>query len=198
MSNLVKSKHDKYTTSNPISRSLVNNFFLKIGELYNLTAPKNVLDVGCGEGLVLNYINSKYKLNDAFAIDFDQNEVISAKKNLPFCNVNIGNIYDLQFNENEFDLVICSEVLEHLIKPHEAIKEIHRVTNKYALLSVPREPIWRILNMIRLKYWGGLGNTPDHLNHWSKRNFIIFAEKYFNVIAVKSPLPWTIILCEKK
>ena len=69
MSNLVKSKHDKYTTSNPISRRLVNNFFLKFGELYNLTSPKNVLDVGCGEGLVLDYLNSKYKLNDTFAID---------------------------------------------------------------------------------------------------------------------------------
>ena len=83
---------------------------------------------------------------------------ISAKKNLPFCNVNIGNIYDLQFNENEFDLIICSEVLEHLIKLMKLLKK-YRVTNKYALLSVPREPIWRILNMIRLKYWGSLGNT---------------------------------------
>jgi 2-polyprenyl-3-methyl-5-hydroxy-6-metoxy-1,4-benzoquinol methylase len=198
MINLVNSKHDKYKSKNPISQYLVQGFFSKLGELYNFTDYNNILDVGCGEGLVLGYLNSNYQVNKTFAIDYDEKEVLSAKKNIPFCNVNKGNIYDLQFDSNEFDLVICSEVLEHLIKPEEAIAEIHRVTKKFALLSVPREPIWRILNMIRFKYWKGLGNTPDHLNHWSKNTFKLFIKNYFKVIEIKTPLPWTIILCEKK
>jgi ubiquinone/menaquinone biosynthesis C-methylase UbiE len=193
-----KSKHAKYTTGNPVSHYLVSKFFNSLGMFYSKISVDSILDVGCGEGMVLNHLNNQNKIDTCFAIDFDENEVIDAKTNIPFCKVSVGSIYDIPYSDNFVDLVICSEVLEHLNNPEIGLKQLHAVTKKYALLSVPREPIWRILNMARFKYWNKLGNTPDHLNHWSKRSFKRFVSEYFEIIDTKLPLPWIILLCVKK
>jgi hypothetical protein len=63
---------------------------------------------------------------------------------------------------------------------------------------VPREPIWRLLNMMRGKYIGSLGNTPGHLQHWSTSEFRKFVAPVFNVVEVRTPLPWTILLMQRK
>lgn len=193
-----KSKHAKYTTGNLISKYLVRKFFKSLGYLYEKINVETIIDVGCGEGMVLNYLNSNYEVKKCFAIDANVDEVNDAKNNIPFCNVSVGSIYEIPYSDNYIDLVICSEVLEHLDNPDIAIEQLQRVSKTYAILSVPREPIWRILNMVRFKYWNRLGNTPDHLNHWSKRKFKRFVSNYFDIIEIKAPLPWTILLCKKK
>ncbi len=194
------SKHLKYTTNNPISNYLVHNFLQNVGVLYQSIKINSIIDVGCGEGLVLKYISDFFNNNNIVcnAIDLSQEEVKSAKRNIPFCNVKIGNAYNIPFDDNYAELVICTEVLEHLENPILAINEISRVTKKYALLTVPNEPLWRILNIIRLKYISNLGNTLGHLNHWSPKQFKLFIDPYFKVIDKKNPIPWTIYLCEKK
>ncbi|WP_207642472.1 hypothetical protein, partial [Desulfosporosinus sp. I2] len=65
----------------------------------------------------------------------------------------------------------------------------------HIILSVPREPLWRILNLARGKYIPDLGNTPGHIQHWSKKSFLRLVNRYFDVLEVKSPLPWTMVLC---
>ena len=65
----------------------------------------------------------------------------------------------------------------------------------WAIVSVPREPLWRALNLGRLKYLRDLGNTPGHLQHWSRRSFLSFLERRLEVVAVRSPVPWTMALC---
>jgi hypothetical protein len=60
---------------------------------------------------------------------------------------------------------------------------------------VPREPLWRALNLARLSYVRELGNTPGHLNHWSKRDFVRFLTRRFEVIETRSPTPWSMVLC---
>jgi len=63
------------------------------------------------------------------------------------------------------------------------------------LVSVPREPIWRMLNMARGRYLSALGNTPGHIQHWSARAFVELVGQRLDVQAVRSPLPWTMALC---
>ena len=62
------------------------------------------------------------------------------------------------------------------------------------LVSVPREPLWRGLNMARGAYLRDLGNTPGHLNHWSKREFAGLLRRYGEVVELRSPFPWTMAL----
>jgi len=192
------SKHAKYSTGNPISRFLVQNFFTSISELYSRISIKSVLDVGCGEGLILDMLSRISPMEKCCAMDKNQEEVNDAKTRLPFCDVKIGDIYSLDYSDSSFDLIICNEVLEHLDSPEQALIELERVCGQYAILSVPREPLWRTMNIVRLKYLKDFGNPPEHLNHWSKRGFINLISPYFDIVDIKSPVPWNIVLCRKK
>ena len=93
---------------------------------------------------------------------------------------------------------MCCEVLEHLPDPDAGLATIARLANPWAIVSVPREPLWRALNVARFKYLGELGNTPGHLNHWSRRSFITFLEGQLEVTEVTAPLPWTMALCRSR
>lgn len=193
-----QSKHPKYQSKNIISRTLVKNFYANLHETIRNVEFNSVLDVGCGEGLVMKSMEKELRGKQCFAIDFDMNEVVDAKKNLDFCTVNQGSVYELDFADHSLDMVICTEVFEHLENPEAALKEIERVAANYVVISVPREPIWRMLNMARGSYWKDLGNTPGHLNHWSGSSFPKFISTKFDVIKVVKPLPWTIVLAKKR
>ena len=131
------------------------------------------------------------------ASEFVEDLVPLAQKNNPELNVFRESVYELEYQDNQVDLVFLLEVLEHLDHPEAALKEIKRISKKYLILGVPREPLWCFLNMARFKYLKDFGNTPGHLNHWSKRSLIKLIEaKYGKVIAVENPIPWTIVLVE--
>jgi hypothetical protein len=93
------------------------------------------------------------------------------------------------------ELVICCEVLEHLDDPERALDVLAELARPWLIASVPREPLWRALNLLRLSYVRDLGNTPGHLNHWSERGFVRFLTRRFEVVEVVNPLPWTMALC---
>jgi hypothetical protein len=71
-----------------------------------------------------------------------------------------------------------------------------RVASRYLLVSVPREPLWRGLNMARGAYLKDLGNTPGHVNHWTKGSFVELLGRHGEVTEVRSPLPWTMLLVQ--
>ncbi len=96
------------------------------------------------------------------------------------------------------ELIVCCEVMEHLPDPQRALSVVASLASPWAIVSVPREPLWRALNMARLKYLGALGNTPGHLNHWSHRSFVRFLKARFEVVEVRSPPPWTMALCRTR
>jgi len=187
----------KYEDTNFISKFLVNNYFKSVEKLISQITPINSAhEIGCGVG------RSTIKLNEMIsnltASEFVENLIPIAKKNNPKLTIFQESIYELQYENNSVDLVFLLEVLEHLDYPKLALQELKRVSSKFLILGVPREPIWRILNMCRFKYMSDFGNTPGHLNHWSKHSIIRLIEKeYGKVIAVESPLPWTIILAKK-
>jgi 2-polyprenyl-3-methyl-5-hydroxy-6-metoxy-1,4-benzoquinol methylase len=95
------------------------------------------------------------------------------------------------------DLVVCCEVLEHVPDPEVALDRLHGLTRRHLIASVPREPLWRALNMARLKYLPTFGNTPGHIQHWSSRAFVALMSRRFRLLEVRRPLPWTMILAEK-
>jgi hypothetical protein len=69
-----------------------------------------------------------------------------------------------------------------------------RVASRWILVSVPREPLWRGLNIARGAYLRELGNTPGHLNHWSKRSFAKLVGRHGEIVELRSPPPWTMAL----
>ena len=194
----IVSKHAKYQTANPISRRLVVGFLRALGRLVAPLGVGSALDVGCGEGLVLKSLKEHLEQAACAAIDLDPIEVEDATRNLPWCNVHVGSAYALPFGDASFELVMCCEVLEHVDDPEQVLKELTRVASKYVLLSVPREPFWRGMNMLRGAYWKDWGNTPGHLNHWSARSFERFVASRLEVRRRMSPLPWVVLLAQKR
>ena len=104
-------------------------------------------------------------------------------------------IYDLLPEEDHAELVICCEVLEHLEQPRQALRKLRDLAAPNYILSVPREPLWRAMNLARLRFISAWGNTPGHLNHWSQSGFARFLESEgFLAERWRSPLPWTMVL----
>lgn len=187
----------KYEDTNFISEYLVNNYFKSVRKL--LSKTNDVVyahEVGAGEGRSTMRLNKMVpKLS---ASEFVSHQVESAKANNPDLDVFQESVYKLIYQKDSVDLVFLLEVLEHLDHPEIALEELKRISKRYMILGVPREPLWRVLNMSRLKYLKDFGNTPGHLNHWSKSSLIKLIEKKFGkVIAVETPVPWTIVLAEK-
>jgi ubiquinone/menaquinone biosynthesis C-methylase UbiE len=210
-SNLIQTKLDqsrpdsdiavKYYSDNPIIRLLMQNFLSNFNFLLKQINPKSILELGSGEGFLSNILASTYSNIPIVSSDVSTLDLQSRKNNLKkYKNVTLEIIdaKKIMYRSNSFDLVVASEVLEHISDPEKAISEIYRVSKKFALLSVPNEPTFHLLNMVRGKYLNTFGNFPEHVNHWSKNSFIHFVKSVgFKVNIIKTPLPWLMVLAEK-
>jgi len=187
----------KYISRNPIERYLNHRFHHTIYSLIKEARPRSILDVGCGEGIVMRYVLDSIPEVKVEGIEIHLESLKIAKKINPETRVCQGTIYELPFKPDSYDLVLCTEVLEHLQDPEAAFLELYRVSKRFVIVSVPNEPLWRLANMMRLKYCKNLGNTPHHIQHWTPLGFNAIAKKYFYVIRMKVPITWTMLLCEK-
>jgi ubiquinone/menaquinone biosynthesis C-methylase UbiE len=194
----------KYSDNSFIARYSNHQYFLTISRLLAKIRVNSILDAGCGEGVVLKYICKDIQPKGIVAgFDLDMRRVNLARKNLIQSNIDevnlmVANLHKIPFEIRTFDLTICLETLEHVGDPEMALFEIKRVTKQYALFSVPNEPWWRIGNVARGKYWKTLGNTPGHINHWTKHQFHNFIGKQFTIIDTASPVLWNFILCKNE
>ena len=187
--------YPKYSTRNPVSRFLVDRFLRQVDSLVGEVNPGKIHEVGCGEGeLISRYVRPGRVL---LASDFSSQILEKARRNAQTKALQVDFIVRSIYELEEIDsasLILCSEVLEHLEDPDNAVKRLAQVARPYLIASVPREPLWRILNMIRGKYMLNLGNTPGHLQHFSKSGFIRLLGQRFEIVKVLDPLPWTLVL----
>lgn len=198
---VVGNAYDKYGSGNPVVRWIMAGFESALSELVAQAAPTTIHEVGCGEGhWVLRWASQGMKARGS---DFSSQAIELARENAADQGLSsdlfeVRGIETLQAGRDGADLVVCCEVLEHLEDPVVGLQALQRVTEKYLIVSVPREPLWHVLNMARGKYWSSLGNTPGHVQHWSKRGFLRLVSAHFQVVAVRSPLPWTMLLCRPR
>jgi len=188
--------YDKYGSSNPVVRRLMSGFESSLQELFELAAPRSLLDVGCGEGVLVHQWAQRLGEGRVVGIDLEEDSIQAgwAERQAPNLEYRVMEAGDLPFADDEFDLASAIEVLEHVPDPEHTVAEMARCAERHLLVSVPREPLWRMLNMARGAYWPALGNTPGHLNHWSRRSFIELLSRHGEVAQVRSPFPWTMVL----
>ncbi len=189
--------YDKYGTRNPVARALMRGFLRGASDLYRQAAPRSVLEVGCGEGLLAQHLLGEGPRPDRFeGCDLELGQIAPGLD--PLLSFREASIYELPWEDASFDLVICCEVLEHLEDPKRGLAEVARVTGRHVLLSTPREPLWRVLNLARGKYWHALGNTPGHIQHFSRRGLLALVSEVLDVREVRKPLPWTMVLAQRR
>ncbi len=124
-----------------------------------------ILEVGCRSG---NLTQFYHQGNEVVGVDVDRNALKEFEKRL---NLK-GHWVDvdserLPFNEGQFDVVVFSEVMEHLRFPQKALAEINRVLKKGGRMigSVPNS--FRLRNRLRFLFGNAFEVDASHLRSYS-------------------------------
>jgi ubiquinone/menaquinone biosynthesis C-methylase UbiE len=194
---VVGNAYDKYGTKNPLARLLMAGFLRAFDRALPARAPATVLEVGAGEGRLLERVRARFPAARCLAAELSP--VLAARAarqvGLPYV---AQSAEALGIRDHSVDLVIACEVLEHLSDPARALAELARVAKGSVVLSVPREPIWRALNLARGAYVRDFGNTPGHRQHWSTRGFVALVSRELRVVRIETPLPWTVVAAQAR
>jgi len=192
--------YPKYTTRNPVARRLVARFTATLEGLVRRTGAREIHEVGCGEGfLTARLAVAGYAVRGS---DLSPGAIEQARERARQDGLAIAfraaDLYGLSPERDAAELVLCCEVLEHVPDPERALAILAGLARPHLIVSVPREPLWRALNLVRGKYWRDLGNTPGHLQHWSSAAFLDLLQRHVEVVELRTPLPWTMALCRAK
>ncbi len=188
MTSPISANEQKYTRNSRIAQWHLDSVLRAIYELLSTTGAKSILDAGCGEGFVTGFIASRDPTLSLTGMDLNQAAIDYATRRFgKLARFQTGSVYRLPFSDNSFDLVLCSEVLEHLRDPDLAVRELKRVARGHVLVTVPREPLFKWTNNLSRAL--GFSMDPGHVNFWtgtSFRKYIcahfadpIFARKHF-------------------
>lgn len=177
-------------------RRLIDRFYARVTELVAPLDAASLLDAGCGEGETLVRIGPSLPPRTA-AVDLNPEAVAFTTRRFPQVEVTHQSILELSFDNESFDLVVCLEVLEHLVDPGAALGELRRVASKDIVISVPHEPWFRAGSLLRGKYLRGFGNHPEHVNHWTPTSLRGFLETQLEVVSLVRSMPWLIAHCRR-
>jgi 2-polyprenyl-3-methyl-5-hydroxy-6-metoxy-1,4-benzoquinol methylase len=203
----------KYLNPNPVQRYLLRRFHRQIASSLKATGAERILDAGCGEGFVISHL---LRENDGLiitGIDCSLEAIEIARQMVPpvlskACLeprrrveggvfFNVGDLREMPYGDDSFDMAMCLEVLEHLPDPHRGLRELRRVTSAHCLVSVPHEPFFRATNFLRGRHVPAWGRDPEHLQHWTARQFRHLVKQYFEVERLVYSFPWVIVLGRK-
>ena len=195
---VVGNAFNKYDSKNPIVNRLMLGFRTSLTDLVETVHPNCIHEVGCGEGFWVNEWNSVGI--QARGTDFSSKVIKIAQENAFESKLSpdlfdVRSIYELDPEIDRADLVVCCEVLEHLDNPTAALEMLGTVASPYLIVSVPREPLWSLMNMARGKYLSNFGNSPGHIQRWSQRRFVQLVAQFFDIQELRAPTPWTMLLC---
>lgn len=199
---MISSNAKKHTTKNPVRRYFIENFLSSLSNEVLDLKPTKVLDIGCGEGFVIKNLKKTMPEIRFAGIDISSEAIQEAKDEIPegqFYNLDISNpVMQNGLLEENFDIVMSLEVLEHIPEYEKALENIKKIDSEYFIFSVPNEPFFRLGNIMALKNIKLLGNDPEHVNNWTFSSFKKLMKKHFEVISCSYPFPWQMLICKKK
>lgn len=191
------SNFEKFQTGNPVVQRLIGRFYERVAATVAPLGASSVLDAGCGEGETIARLRGVLPERVA-AIDMNPESAAYTASRLPAVQVEVGRIGELPYGEGSFDLVICLEVLEHLDDPDAALADLARVGSRDFVISTPHEPWFRLGSLMRGKYVSGLGDHPEHVNHWGPASLSRLLSQRLEVVRMHRSLPWLIAHCRKR
>lgn len=189
--------YDKYASQNPIERRLMAGFMRKLDALLPASGVTRILEVGTGEGHIAHHLRTRYPEASVVGIDLPDAGLMRHWQASGLAAA-FASAEHLPFLDDSFDLVLAVEVLEHVERPPVVLAEMSRVARRDVVLTVPWEPWWRAANLARGKYVRDLGNTPGHIQHWTRRGFGDLVAGQFTVDTCTGSFPWTLVSARTK
>jgi len=157
-----------FKKGNPIQKFWHKYKFKEIIKSINLN-NKNILDIGCGPGVLLSLMPKTYK--SAIGLDLSKNQIGFAKKK--FTNYSkikwvAKNLKDMHFKKHSFDYVISSEVIEHIPKKESFIllkrmKELIKNNGKVIITTPNYRSLWPLIEFILNKI-SKVSYEEQHIN----------------------------------
>lgn len=197
MKNIGGNYFDKYNSKNPIIRILMKNFYDTFIGCLEKESFNTMVDIGCGEWHLTNIIQKRFIKNkrciEITALEYEQETIKIGNTLYPSLWIQKWNILKLY---GEYDLLIASEVLEHIEDFEWAISACKNIA-PICIFSVPNEPWFRIANIVRLKYIFRLGNTPGHVNNWTRKKFELLLKKHFLSVKLQRTGIWNVVVCKE-
>jgi len=188
----------KYESGSRILQWLIRRFHARIGDVLAPHEFRTVLDVGCGEGFLSRVLLDRFPGIRLTGVDISPAAVERARQRCPEGRFEVAPIESLAAMTERFDLVVCSEVLEHLDTPDAAVRLLAARTKGLALLTVPWEPWFQAANFARGKYLRSFGNHPEHVQRWSRGGFVRLLEPAFALLHAESLFPWSLCLARPR
>jgi SAM-dependent methyltransferase len=127
---------------------------------------KDILDLGCGEGITLEKILCQFPGRNALGVDYSEEKVrICKEHNLP---ARQGSTYALDMEDRSWDCCLLLEVIEHLSDPQKALQEIHRVLRPGGLflLIFPHDWLFKAARLGFLKFKEAFAPS-GHVRQWT-------------------------------
>ncbi len=185
----------KYANKNPIQRFVLARTFDAIGREIRSLAPARTLEFGSGEGLFLEQLKKRNLIIDNLvAIDIREDALESARALHPEYEFLNQDLLTWDRERRSFELVIASQVLEHLPQPGRFMQRLVELSAGHLLLTVPWEPWFRLMNLLRGRDIARLGNHPEHVNLWGLNAFRSFVGKYAEVERAYTVFPFIIAI----
>jgi SAM-dependent methyltransferase len=188
----------KHESKNPVQRALIGRFHGQLAALVRELAPQEILDVGCGEGYVLSALRAEGIRCPMSGIDLSPAAIDEARARVPDATFEVTDALALADSGRRYDLVLMTEVLEHIPDPARMLPVLERIAKRFVVTSVPWEPFFRGLNFMRGKHVLAFGNDPEHVNHWGRRSFVAFMGERFEVRAAPLVFPWTLVAAQRR
>lgn len=201
--NLPSKNFQKYYPQNPLKKYFLDNFLKKLQFLATENRPASILDLGCGEGVVMNYLRESLPQSYFVGIDISAPALEIAQSLNPDAEFHKISLYDLSpLYKKRFDLVLCLETLEHLQEPDRALNQITRVSTKEVIISVPDEPLFSLLaviyNLPTLSWEKISQRDLGHVQHFSMASLKKLVNEHLRVVSTYRPPPWLLIKTRPK
>jgi len=197
--NIASNFFEKSKSKYPLVKLASNLFDKDLLYLISLTKAKSLYSFGCGRGNNERLIKDRFGHMNIVGSDLELESIKEAKQLHPEFKFVQDDITNSRQKSDSFDIVTAFEVLEHLEDPEKAVKECRRVSKKYCLFSVPNEPFWRLANLTRLAHVKRLGNSPGHLQNFSRGDIRRLLNKHFSKVKIITSgiILWNMAICKK-
>lgn len=132
--------------------------------------PSTLLDAGCGEGYLADELKRAFPDCRITGLDASEGAIEYARAHFgASADFHVGDLFALPFPDDAFEVVVCSEVLEHLADPARAFDELRRVASRRVVVTVPLEPYFKFFNDLARKL--GISEDPGHVQFWTHDRF---------------------------